>query len=112
MAKKILFNAFIGLLLALGLSTTRPAEAGTGVYVNGRALSLPQLIAVSRVLGYVPAPGAYWYDPRTGAYGRLGGGMGGGDHFWSSSFSAGNSTPDNSQGYVSVPDYGPVSYGM
>ena len=111
MRNKWIIIVCFSFIFGLGL-ISRPAQAGTGVIVNGRALSVPQLIAVSRALGYVPNPGFYWYDPRTGNYGQLGGASGGGDRFWSSSFSAGNSTPDNSQGYVSVPGYGPVSYGM
>ena len=108
--KKLMTLLFLAITLSLGLFA-RPALAGTGVFVNGRPLSLPQLITVSRALGYAPAPGYSWYDPRSGNYGRVGG-SGGGDRFWSTSFSAGNSTADNSQGYVSVPGYGPVSYGM
>lgn len=108
--KRLMTLLFLAITLSLGL-VARPALAGTGVFVNGRPLSLPQLITVSRALGYAPAPGYYWYDPRSGNYGRVGG-SGGGDRFWSTSFSAGNSTADNSQGYVSVPGYGPVSYGM
>ncbi|MCC6272127.1 MAG: hypothetical protein IT572_01555 [Deltaproteobacteria bacterium] len=108
--KKLVTLLFLGITLSLGVFA-RPALAGTGVFVNGRSLSVSQLIAVSRALDYVPAPGYYWYDPRSGNYGRVGG-SGGGDRFWSTSFSAGNSTADNSQGYVSVPGYGPVSYGM
>ena len=34
------------------------------------------------------------------------------DNFWSTSFSAGNYNADNTEGYVSVPGYGPVDYGM
>lgn len=37
---------------------------------------------------------------------------GGGNNFWSSRFGAGNSSADGSQGYVSVPGYGPVGYGF
>jgi len=36
----------------------------------------------------------------------------GNDNFWSSRYGAGNSSADGSQGYVSVPGYGPVGYGF
>jgi hypothetical protein len=39
-------------------------------------------------------------------------GGGGGDNQWNTRFSAGNYNADNSQGYVSVPGYGPVGYGF
>jgi len=35
----------------------------------------------------------------------------GGDNFWFTRFSAGNSNSQNTQGYVIVPGYGPVGYG-
>ena len=35
----------------------------------------------------------------------------GGDNFWSTRFSAGNSNSQNTHGYVSVPGNGPVGYG-
>ncbi len=74
--KKLVTLLFLGITLSLGVFA-RPALAGTGVFVNGRSLSVSQLIAVSRALDYVPAPGYYWYDPRSGNYGRVGGSGGG-----------------------------------
>ena len=47
-----------------------------------------------------------------GIGGGIGGSGGGGDNFWSSMLGAGNSNADNTQGYVSVPGYGPVGYGF
>ena len=106
------------------------ASAGTSsVWVNGRRLAQVEVLHIVGMIGGPVLPGRYWLDARFNvgvegnpfALGNLmalaqngggGGGGGGGDNFWSTSFSAGNSTADNSQGYVSVPGYGPVSYGM
>jgi hypothetical protein len=116
------------------------ASAGnTGVFVNRRRIPLSEWFVWSNVLGAAVLPGRYWMDAsgnvgyegvpiavlnlyvvaaqnahrRMGmAAGGSGGSGGGGDNFWSSRFSAGNSNADNSQGYVSVPGYGPVGYGF
>lgn len=101
----------------------------TGVYVNGREITTSELATLNQYVGSVPQ-GAYWLDEQ-GNYGIEGnsqvlgnlyaggsattGGGGGqdGDNFWSSgNFGAGNYNNDNTQGYVSVPGYGPVDYGM
>ena len=80
-------------------------------------------------MGNYIQPGAYWLDangnagyegsttPLVNLYvaaqsNNYKGSSGSGDRFWSSRFSAGNSNADNSQGYVSVPGYGPVGYGF
>lgn len=47
-----------------------------------------------------------------GNQGQGGGGGGGGDNFWSTRFSAGNHDDSSGAGYVSVPGYGPIGYGM
>lgn len=54
------------------------------------------------------------YDQGGGHHNYSGGGaaQSQGDNFWSTRFSAGNSSADGSQGYVSVPGYGPVGYGF
>ncbi|MFA9372194.1 MAG: hypothetical protein ACERIH_10835 [Labilibaculum antarcticum] len=101
----------------------------TSVIVNGRELPENEWIVWSYVLGYFIQPGYYWFDD-LGNAGHEGNpiptvnlylaaqqnyymGQGsGGDNFWSSRFSAGNSDPGNSRGYVSVPGYGPVGYGF
>lgn len=106
----------------------RNASAGnTSVLVNGRELPEPEWLVWSQLLGAVIAPGAYWLDengnagnegnpvPTVNLYAAAqanGSSGGGGDNFWTSRFSAGNYNADNSQGYVSVPGYGPVGYGF
>jgi len=103
------------------------ASGGTsGVYINGRQLTNQEVAALSAITGSPGIPGRYWMD----ALGNVGiegsgvpllnlyalasaaGGSGGGDNFWSSSFSAGNYGPGNTYGYVSVPGVGPVDYGF
>jgi hypothetical protein len=109
---------------------SKDASAGnTGVLVNGRELPQLEWAVWSYILGSYIQPGSYWLDSQgnvgyTGynvavvnlfAAARKNGYTGkgsGGDNFWSSRFSAGNSNADNSQGYVSVPGYGPVGYGF
>lgn len=111
--KKYLLKLFTLAAILGALINTLPVQAGTGVYVNGLQLNDNQWVTASRLVGNAIPPGFYWYNPRTGAYGSFSGqGGGSGNRFWSSHYSAGNSTSDNSQGYVSVPGYGPVSYGM
>jgi hypothetical protein len=112
-------------------SLNRNASAGnTGVIVNKRELPQLEWAIWSYILGYYIPAGSYWLDAQ-GNVGNEGSGIpvvnlfaaarknsysgqgtGGGDNFWSSRFGAGNSNADNSQGYVSVPGYGPVGYGF
>jgi hypothetical protein len=110
------------------------------VFINGRRLPQLEVIAWSALLGEPIMPGRYWLDSRGNAghagmavpivnifvaavqnaqrqmgssgFGGGSSGASGGDRFWSSLLGAGNSNADNTQGYVSVPGYGPVSYGM
>ena len=108
----------------------RDASGGnTSVLVNGRELPQLEWAVWSYMIGYYIPPGSYWLDG-TGNVGNQGskipvlnlfeiarknaysGKGGAGDNFWSTRFSAGNSNADNSQGYVSVPGYGPVGYGF
>ena len=109
---------------------SRNASAGnTGVLINGRELPQQEWVIWSYVIGNYIQPGSYWFDSngnvgydgnnlpvlnmfviaRQNAYSGQGSG---GDNFWSSRFGAGNSNADNTQGYVSVPGYGPVGYGF
>jgi hypothetical protein len=109
---------------------SRKASAGnTGILINGRELPQLEWAVWSYILGYYIQPGNYWLDSKGNA-GYVGSniplvnlfvaarqnsysGQGGsGDNFWSTRFGAGNSNADNSQGYVSVPGYGPVGYGF
>lgn len=119
-----------------------PAKASNGntmVYINGRELPQDEWTIWSMFLGAYIQPGRYWLDGngyagyegnpypvvnlyqaaqqasmrgQNGWNGNAGGGSSGGDNFWTSRFSAGNYNADNSQGYVSVPGYGPVGYGF
>ena len=109
---------------------SRNASAGnTGVIINGRELPQLEWAVWSYMLGSYIQPGNYWLDSQGNA-GYVGSnvpvvnlfvaarqnsykGQGAsGDNFWSSRFGSGNSNADNSQGYVSVPGYGPVGYGF
>lgn len=109
---------------------SRNASAGnTGVIINGRELPQIEWAIWSYILGYYIQPGRYWFDAQGNAgyegnsipvvnlfiaaqRNSYSGKGGSGDNFWSSRFGAGNSNADNSQGYVSVPGYGPVGYGF
>lgn len=112
--------------LPLGTLARNASNGDTGVIVNGRELPAVELNFFQQFVGAIPA-GSYWLDA-TGNVGvagsdtplvnlaaaakARGGTTGGGDNFWSTNFSAGNSNADNSQGYVSVDGYGPVGYGF
>ncbi len=105
------------------------SKGATGVIVNARNLPRAEWQMWSQIIGQAIQPGRYWFDQRGNAgiegnpntlvnffmaarqNGYRGGGRGG-DHFWSSRFSAGNSDQGGSRGYVSVPGYGPVGYGF
>jgi len=64
--------------------TAEPAEArptlvsapapspGTGVFINGRELTAAQVGEMARTYGTPPQPGRWWYDPRSGLFGRVG----------------------------------------
>ncbi len=111
-------------------SVDRKASKGdTGVFINGRELPLSEFTVWSYIVGSWIQPGAYWLDHQgnagnegnptpvinlyTAAQQNSYTGRGsGGDNFWSTRFSAGNYNEDNSQGYVSVPGYGPIGYGF
>ncbi len=106
-----------------------PADASrgsTGVFVNGRQLDASDYTALASIFGGVVMQGRYWLDG-FGNYGYEGYAVpagnlyllmqvqaqrGGGDNAWSTRFSSGNSTDDNSAGYVQCPDGTFVSYGM
>jgi hypothetical protein len=39
------------------------------VFINGRELTQQQIAALESAYRFVPLPGRYWYDPRSGAWG-------------------------------------------
>ena len=104
------------------------ASAGTSsTWINGRRLTEFELLQLASITGGMVLPGSFWLDSQgyIGAEGNptplanlvslvqsQSASAGGGDNFWSSRFSAGNSNANNTQGYVSVPGYGPVGYGF
>ncbi len=107
------------------------ADASAGdqpLWMNGRQLTYQEVSYLSALLGIPAQGGRYWFDaqgnlgqegspyPLVNLYAagsaRNSGGGSSGDNFWSSLMGAGNSNADNTQGYVSVPGYGPVGYGF
>lgn len=113
------------------------ASNGTsGVFINSRQLQKQEAFQAARLFGYyAPVPGRYWLDangnmgiegylvPLGNIYAAMAqaqqrsGTARGNDNFWTSGlFSGGNyytgANGQPSQGYVSVPGYGPVSFGM
>ncbi|MDH4069971.1 MAG: hypothetical protein OEV30_06070 [Ignavibacteria bacterium] len=105
------------------------SRGNTGVFVNGRELPASEYAVWSYIVGSWIQQGRYWLDHQGNAgyegdptvvtnlfvaaqQNSYRGQGGSGDNFWSTRFSAGNSNADNSQGYVSVPGYGPVGYGF
>ena len=64
---------FIGVVAVISVGSAHAADDETGVMVNGWALT-PQTLSDLQQLYPVPiAPGSYWYDPMSGAYGIEGG---------------------------------------
>ena len=113
---------------SFGALSANASNGNTCVYVNGRILAQNELIFLSQLVGSEIQCGKYWLDANgnagiegldtplvnlyVAAKSQGGTGGGNGDKFWSTGYSAGNSNSDNSQGYVSVPGYGPVGYGF
>jgi hypothetical protein len=111
-----------------GTLARNASKGNSRVLINNRELTQLEYIMLCQLLGTPVFPGSYWLDAQGNA-GMQGSPFplvnlvmaaqqnahhaagGGGDNFWSSRFSAGNSTTDGSYGYVSVPGYGPMDYG-
>ena len=116
-------------------SLSSDASNGTsGVFINGRQLQVVEALSLARLLGYhTYLPGRYWMLAN-GNFGMEGNGVTlgniyaalashlqqtvrGSDNFWARGlYSGGNyytgANGQPSQGYVSVPGYGPISHGM
>ena len=115
----------------LGPLAADASGGNTGVFINGRNVTMQEGQILSYLAGVQVMPGRYWLDAAGNAgyennpvpvgnlfaaaltrqQGGGGGGNAGGDNFWNSRFSAGNYNSDNSAGYVSLPNGGTVSYG-
>jgi hypothetical protein len=116
----------------LGPLAADASRGNTLVFINGRQLTLVEVDYLAWLAGGAVLPGRYWVDAqlnwgyqgvpvptgnlrqlaaaRSGGGGRSGGS---GDNTWSGLVGGGNSTDDNSMGYVSIPGVGPIgSYGM
>lgn len=115
----------------LGPLASNASRGTTGIYINGRNVTTREVYVLSQLAGVPIARGHYWLDAsgnagyegnaspvinlfasaqaqsRSGGGGG-GNGGGGGDGFWSTRFSAGNSS--GGSGYVSLPGGGFVSY--
>jgi len=109
--------------LSYGVLAANASAGDSDVFVNGRQLRQAEKTLLAFTLGTI-IPGRYWFyangdygiegstSPLGNLYNVTGGGQTG-DNFWQSGhYGAGNYTSDGSQGYVSVPGYGPVSHGM
>lgn len=55
-----------------GALLAHAADEGTGIFVNGQALTGETVRTLQQVYPVAIAPGRYWYDPVSGAYGREG----------------------------------------
>ena len=112
------------------------SRGDSGVFINNRQLQTQEAFQSARLFGYyAPVPGRYWLDANSnmGAEGflvPLGNiyaaiaqsrqktrSASSGDNFWTNGlYSGGNhyngANGQPSQGYVSVPGYGPISFGM
>jgi hypothetical protein len=115
---------------AYGTMQSNISNGNSGIFINGRHIPVSEALIWGQILGSPAQPGRYWLDG-LGNVGYEGipytafnlyvvatqnnyrrGSSGGGDNFWSTRFSAGNSSADGSTGYVSIPGQGVIaSYG-
>jgi hypothetical protein len=63
----------VAMLAAGSAQASLAAENQTGIFVNGVPLSPQALTDLQRFYPVPIAPGRYWYDPMSGAYGLEGG---------------------------------------
>jgi hypothetical protein len=63
---------FAALAVAFASGVTAAQPAGTGIHVNGQALSAETLRALQQVYPVAILPGRYWYDRISGAWGHEG----------------------------------------
>jgi hypothetical protein len=67
-----LWGAMLAAVISSGAASAQSATAQTGIVVNGVALSVEKVHALQQIYPVAIAPGRYWYDAISGAYGREG----------------------------------------
>ncbi|MEM6929940.1 MAG: hypothetical protein AAF602_23585, partial [Myxococcota bacterium] len=72
-----LLVAWMAMAAVVGVSTPAvaappAAEARTGVVINGKELTPAQYMSFARMYRVPPQPGQWWYDPKSGQFGRVG----------------------------------------
>ncbi len=63
----------VALLLVLVSAAVQSEGNHSTTVVNGRSMSAEQMQEFAAIYGQAPAPGNFWYDPRSGLYGYIGG---------------------------------------
>ena len=67
-----LSSALLAAAICANTACAQAAGGQTGIVVNGQELSTDKVRALQQNYPVVIAPGRYWYDPISGAYGREG----------------------------------------